>query len=662
MKKLTAVIILIALLFTLVACSPDVGGTGGTGGTGGVGDTGDNGGNGGTQGDEPKEHVHSYTTVWSSDETHHWRAANCEHTDLVTDKAEHSFKDGYCSVCKAEDKSVQHQHKFSDGWTGNDEYHWHAAICEHATEVSGKALHTFANGRCSVCQALDPNYTDYPYEFGDAVSINNSAFYKDYSDEEKQLYYTLWSENTTVSIKIDISPFELAKINEAYSDYTKGNTLKADTYRKCNLTIVVNGVEYYYEEVGIRMRGNTSRRYFVDSNGNVNNYVHFRFSLSETFDGDEYAGNAWGNEIYHDWSSDAKGRKARKDRSFATMEKFYYKWNKNYDQTYIREVYANRMFQAYGILAPHITLTQISISQNSQMESLGVGNLYETIDKAFIKRNFSKARKGGDLYKCTFTNGPADLTTYGGGLYGVETPTQRFTYSLKTNDDRSAPDYTHNAYLKAFIDMLKTDQKATDFKSKLEAMVDMDYFARFEAVNYLLGNPDCIRNNSNNYYIYFVPVEDELYYESDTYIVPYDYDRCLGANMDWNPQESMVKATPYATKGWNGDCKNPLYIKTILASGSNYRAMYTGAIRDVLNGEWFTYDNYQKLYNAYEQNYGDLAMPSQTIKNQCGKSVKISRFVFSETESSDIGSSSDNLTVKMYFQQKRTTATNNLDK
>ena len=36
-----------------------------------------------------------------------------------------------------------HEHEFSDSWSKDGTYHWHAATCEHTTEVSGKAAHTF---------------------------------------------------------------------------------------------------------------------------------------------------------------------------------------------------------------------------------------------------------------------------------------------------------------------------------------------------------------------------------------------------------------------------------------------------------------------------------------------------------------------------------------
>ena len=38
-----------------------------------------------------------------------------------------------------------HEHEFSDSWSKDGTYHWHAATCEHTTEVSGKAKHSFGD-------------------------------------------------------------------------------------------------------------------------------------------------------------------------------------------------------------------------------------------------------------------------------------------------------------------------------------------------------------------------------------------------------------------------------------------------------------------------------------------------------------------------------------
>lgn len=486
-------------------------------------------------------------------------------------------------------------------------------------------------------------------DFSDEATAQNEDFYKKYSQEEKELYYTLWKENTQISVKVDIAPAELAKINEAY-----GDAVKSEIYRKCNLTITVNGTDYYFEEVGVRMRGNTSRRNFCDENGNVYDYVHFRFSLTETFDGEEYQEGAWGEDIANVWT-DSSARKARKNRTFATMKKFYYKWNKNYDNTYVREIYANKMFRAYGILAPHITLAQVSLKQSGTFESLGVAMLYETVDKQFLKRNFSSDEAGGDLYKCTWASGPANLTSTDGR--GVEVPGQKFTYSLKTNDDRTAADYGHHKHLIALIETLNNTKKTDeDFREKVESVIDMDYFCNFEAVNYLLGNPDCIRNNANNYYLYFLPQSGKAF------IIPYDYDRCLGINVDWNPSgDGMTTIKPYAVKGANGDTNNPLYTKTILSGGTEYyRNLYKTKLQNVLDGEWFTYNHFKSVFQNYQATYAALVTPSEKIQQQCGEHIRMGALEFSERGTTDKSATDDNLTAQNYIELKRTCALKNI--
>ncbi len=44
-------------------------------------------------------HTHTYSDEWSNDETHHWHAATCEHTSEIKDKAEHTIIEGECTVC-----------------------------------------------------------------------------------------------------------------------------------------------------------------------------------------------------------------------------------------------------------------------------------------------------------------------------------------------------------------------------------------------------------------------------------------------------------------------------------------------------------------------------------------------------------------------------------
>ena len=42
-------------------------------------------------------------------------------------------------------EKLAHTHKFAESWSKDGTYHWHATTCEHTTEVSGKAAHTFGD-------------------------------------------------------------------------------------------------------------------------------------------------------------------------------------------------------------------------------------------------------------------------------------------------------------------------------------------------------------------------------------------------------------------------------------------------------------------------------------------------------------------------------------
>ncbi|MGN0824178.1 MAG: leucine-rich repeat protein [Candidatus Coproplasma sp.] len=48
-------------------------------------------------------------------------------------------------------------HSYSNAWTSDAQYHWHAATCVHSDEIGGKAAHTWDNGYCSVCGKKDPS-------------------------------------------------------------------------------------------------------------------------------------------------------------------------------------------------------------------------------------------------------------------------------------------------------------------------------------------------------------------------------------------------------------------------------------------------------------------------------------------------------------------------
>lgn len=99
-------------------------------------------------------HKHLYSDTWSSDDTYHWHASICGHVTEISGKGTHTYESGVCTVCGAEESETPvppHVHTYSDEWSENELYHWHASVCGHFTEVSEKAEHTYENGVCTIC-------------------------------------------------------------------------------------------------------------------------------------------------------------------------------------------------------------------------------------------------------------------------------------------------------------------------------------------------------------------------------------------------------------------------------------------------------------------------------------------------------------------------------
>ena len=133
---------------------------------------------------------HTFSDAWSKDDTYHWHAATCGHTDEISEKAEHSWDDGVitkqptctedgvmtytCTVCeKTKTADIPATgHTFSEDWSYDDDYHWHAATCGDTDEVSEKAEHTWDNGVCSVCGTPKPSEGLNYALFGDGTGYS----------------------------------------------------------------------------------------------------------------------------------------------------------------------------------------------------------------------------------------------------------------------------------------------------------------------------------------------------------------------------------------------------------------------------------------------------------------------------------------------------------
>ena len=105
--------------------------------------------------------THTFASEWSSDESHHWHEATCEHTDQSSGMAEHTWDEGTvkteatattdgvrtvtCTVCGySKDVAIpasSHTHTYADTLSYDQNGHYYASTCGHADAKKDYTAH-----------------------------------------------------------------------------------------------------------------------------------------------------------------------------------------------------------------------------------------------------------------------------------------------------------------------------------------------------------------------------------------------------------------------------------------------------------------------------------------------------------------------------------------
>ncbi len=365
---------------------------------------------------------------------------------------------------------------------------------------------------------------------------------------------------TTLEFTLD----EWNKLLGYYDRNPRNETEVSGTY-----SFVKDGRVWRFEQTGIRLRGNTSRRRPEGSEGQPHNP----------------ASPAWHQAHFKADFEEMLGEDADRKMSGA-MDGVILKWFKD-DANHVREIYCYNLFRSFGVwTAPRAAYTSLSLKVGGASARYGVYAMVEDIDKQFIK-----ARKGdglfksdkGDLWKCTWASGDGAPLT-GDSLYSVgveeislnEYESRRFNYDLKTNKGDLA---AATERLKAFVGELEALQKKkpADVKAWFEEHTDAELLIRTLAVNVACGMWDDYWSNKNNYYIYF---------DSDGkfYVLPYDYDNTLGVSLG-----NFGDAGTKNPLKWGPSSDRPLV--NALLSVPEYRDRYIACLKELA-------DPKKDLFNA----------------------------------------------------------------
>ncbi len=499
-------------------------------------------------------------------------------------------------------------------------------------------------------ERMDLNsYGDYVESYSGLSASELEDAYKELSKSEKgDILYDVFQEDyekgllelfslkNKIEIVLNISNETL---NELNNDYLKGNT---ESYRECSIEIYYSGLHFHYEGVGIRQKGNTSRGEILTDN--KLNMRHYKLSFEETFD-DEYVDNK------KEWD-DMDAYEYRKDRKFFGMNKLDLRWNRCLDESYIKEYATYEIYRKCGVLAQKSNLMNLKMNIDGKEENLGVYLGVESITKSFIKRNVIKSERNGDLYKLSWGSGVgAMFNSTSSNLFGVSYLTKnnndsfaehKYTYDLKTNKDTS----DHSSLINFITDLSETHGD-TIYDFMKERSVYNEWI-NYLAVSYLLGDPDDLRGNYNNAYIYFTKSGKIVF-------IPVDSDRTLGNGHEKNNSnatgnyQTLVK--PFDKKAGYQENKDKLINVNILSSNSKVVTKdYIDRIKEIVDSSILDYNYFVECFNKAKENYKDVVQISNDIHTE----FKLPSF--SLNGSTNIYSRK-NLSIKTYLDVKIKTFT-----
>lgn len=289
--------------------------------------------------------------------------------------------------------------------------------------------------------------------------------------------------------------------------------------------------EWYFNDIGFRIRGNTSRRRPQLGNGAGNNdYVQAHFALD-----------------FEEWTDE--------DKKLADCMKGVILKRFKDDATYSREVYAYNLFRQNGIwIAPRAAYTRLIIQiqeSDGTFETVdyGVYSMIEEIKKQFLKERTTEtggylSSNKGNLWKCLYKVSGSDFVYNNANSIGEEKieaieddsgnitgfSVQNFDYDYKGDNDLEEDG---KPQILAFMEELNNLPNCTDGvndsadKEKITKFYNEkmagDLFLRTYAINVILGMWDDYWVNKNNFYFYFDT-------DGKAYFIPYDYDNILGTN------------------------------------------------------------------------------------------------------------------------------------
>ena len=394
----------------------------------------------------------------------------------------------------------------------------------------------------------DVNY-DNEITIGDVSTLIDILLGGEWPEPVKEGYDYVWDNATIPEVHIDVRLGEWNRLLALYD----ANAFTTQ-YVMATLSFVKDGETTVIDSVGLRLKGNTSRRRPEGRNGEIHvrnntdwHHAHFGVNLRKYVDDDAH--------------------------TIQDVRKLHLKWFKD-DPAYVREMFCYELFRRAGVwtaVRDNYCRLWIHVEGDSKEAYYGVYELMEPIDKRYLKDRKSRfGASNGYLWKCR--NSAAGLNNPNGDIWYDDDSDDRHAYTLETQTEEFD---SARIQLVDFMNKL-SNLNDNDFYTWIQEVTDIDLLLKTYAVNVAVGMWDDYWNNANNYYIYFNARGLTGY---KFFFIPYDYDNTLGTSLRCGVQDDSGRQNPL---NWGND--NNRLIARILKF-NDFRAKYIAYLKELIDAK-----------------------------------------------------------------------------
>ena len=396
----------------------------------------------------------------------------------------------------------------------------------------------------------DVNF-DKEINIADVTALINILLGGELIRPAKEGYDYVWDNDVDIipEVHIAVSRIQWNRLLTLYdmNPYTTQYVMATATFVKEGETTVI-------DSVGLRLKGNTSRRRPEGWNGHMHetnntdwHHAHFGVNLRKYVDDDAH--------------------------TIQGVRKLHLKWFKD-DPMYVREKYCYDLFKRAGVwtaIRDSYCRLWIHVEGDSQEAYFGVYEMLEPIDKRYLKdRKSHFGASDGYLWKCR--NAAAGLNNPNGDIWYDDDTDDRHAYTLETQTEEFDSARTQ---LIDFMDKV-CHLSDNEFYSWIQQVTDIDLLLKTYAVNVAVGMWDDYWNNANNYYIYFNDRGLEGY---KFYFIPYDYDNTLGTSLRVGAQDDAGRQNPML---WGND-NNPLIARIL--KFNDFKTKYVAYLKELVEAK-----------------------------------------------------------------------------